>query len=461
MVKEEIILKKQIKYGLKSSITILIVIAFLICLNLFVNKFDLKYDLTKEKLYTVSEQTKKIIDNVNQKINIYVLASKENTNLITTKLIEQYKTKNINVEYKDTEKYPDFVKKFETTDQISPNSIIVSGENKYKVIDFNDLVSYDYDYSTFQTKVKSIDVEPELTNAIRYVTSNQTPVIYKLIGHGEQNLNEDYKKQIELANYEIKDLDLIGQTKIPDDCKIIFITTPQRDWTQEEMQAIDKFLQDGSAIFCIDYVKDEFINMTSLMKKYNFEFGKSIIIENNSSNFTGNNNLYLIPNYTENEISHEFEEKHYKLLVPFCQNIFINDDENIKALLESSDNSYGKTNLESQSITKEANDIDGPLNIAVLAEKENSKIIAIGSTSILDSNINSYVGGTNCDFIISSINYLNGQSDNLYIPPKTHETNHINFTQKQIILISTASTLLFPCIIFIIGIVIIRKRRQK
>ena len=162
--------------------------------------------------------------------------------LITTKLIEQYKTKNINVEYKDTEKYPDFVKKFETTDQISPNSIIVSGENKYKVIDFNDLVSYDYDYSTFQTKVKSIDVEPELTNAIRYVTSNQTPVIYKLIGHGEQNLNEDYKKQIELANYEIKDLDLIGQTKIPDDYKIIFITTPQRDWTQEEMQAIDKFL---------------------------------------------------------------------------------------------------------------------------------------------------------------------------------------------------------------------------
>ncbi len=460
--KGEFILKTKIKHGLVSTFSIFIMVIFLLAVNLFINKFDLKYDLTKEKLYTISEQTKKIIDGVNQKINIYVLASSQNTNLVMSKLLEQYNTKNIKVEYKDPAKFPGFAKKFETGDPISDNSIIVSGEKNFKVIDANDLASYDYDYETFQTKLKSIDVEPQVTNAIRYVLNESSPVIYYLIGHGELKFDDTYKKQIALANYQIKDLDLITTNEIPSDCKILFITTAKRDWTSNEAAKIDKFLQGGGkAIFCIDCIKDDFANMTKVIKNYGFEFAKAIVVENSGSNFTDNNNLYLLPNYTDNEITHQLEEKKYKMFVPFCQSISINDNENVKPLLISSDNSYGKTNFESNTIAKEKNDLSGPLNLAILSAKNKTKIIAVGSTSVLDPAANSYIGGTNSEFIVRALNYLNGEDNNLYIPPKTHEAERIVFTQRQSLLISAACTIIIPCVIFVIGFIIVRGRRKK
>lgn len=461
MVKEETNLNKKLKYGAISSVSIIIIAVVLTCVNMFANKFDIKYDLTKEKLYTISEQTKKIINGLNQKINIYVLSAEDKNNLIMNKLIDQYKSKNIKVEYKDPEKFPQFTSKYESQEKISPNSIIIETEKKFKVIDANDLVSYDYDYVTYQTKIKSIDVEPQITNAIRYITSSHTPVIYKLIGHNEQDLDESYKKQIELANYQIKDLDLITEQKIPDDCKILFITTPQRDWTSEESLAIDNFFSTGNALIFMDYTNEHFPNMINTIKKYGFEFANSIIVESNSKNFAGNNNTYLIPNYTDNEICYTLAEKKYKLLVPICRSILINDNEKVRTLLESSKNSYGKVNLNSSTISKESKDLPGPLNIAVYCENEKSKIIAVGSTSILDKNINSYIGGSNCDFVINSINNLTGEQENLYIPPKTHETNRINFTHKEIMIISAISIIILPSLVFFIGAVIIKKRNAK
>ena len=188
--------------------------------------------------------------------------------------------------------------------------------------------------------MKSINLEPEVTNAIYYVTNNYLPKIYKLIGHGEEDLNNVYKKQIEFAGYELNDLDLINTQKVPDDCEILFITTPQKDWTEQEKDLIDKYLASHSAIIFMDLTNQKFINIQALTKKYGFEFKNALVIENNGENFVRDYKTYLIPNYTSNEICEQLETKKYKLLIPFCQHIFINQNENIEVLLKSSNNSY-------------------------------------------------------------------------------------------------------------------------
>ena len=124
-------LDRKTKYGLRSTFMVLSVTLFLVLLNIFVNKFDLKYDLTKEKIYTISDETKKIINAVTQKINIYFLDSKEHVSLVMSKLLDQYKTENINVDYKDPKKFPEFAKSFESTKEIQDGSIIVKAKNKF------------------------------------------------------------------------------------------------------------------------------------------------------------------------------------------------------------------------------------------------------------------------------------------------------------------------------------------
>lgn len=62
-----------IKYGGYASIMTAIVVVAVIVLNLVVSSFDVKFDLTKNGLYTLSEDTVSLVENLNQDVNIYSL----------------------------------------------------------------------------------------------------------------------------------------------------------------------------------------------------------------------------------------------------------------------------------------------------------------------------------------------------------------------------------------------------
>lgn len=452
----------KIKRGFYSVFFMFFFVAVLVLANLIIENYDFKYDLTKEKFYSLSEQSLKIINDLKEKINIYVLSAPEENNFMVNKLLEKYKSKNINLEYKSQEKVAVFKKKFEIGGEIPDGSIIVEAKNKFKIIKPEDFFEYDFDYTTFQQKLKGINIEPEITNAIYYVTNDFSPKIYKLNGHGEEDLNDVYKKQIEFAGYELKDLDLLNEKKVPDDCEILFITTPEKDWTEQEKNLIDDYLSEHSAIIFMDLTNKSFDNLNALTKKYGFEFKNGLVIENSGENFLRDYKTYLIPNYTQNEICDKLQDKKYKLLIPFCQHIFINQDENIKVLLESSKDSYAKINPDSKNIEKEKNDLSGPLNLAIYYSKDKTKIIAVGSKYILEPEINNFVRGSNLDFLISALNNLcANKNKSLYVPPKNYDKKYISFTHNQALIISVTSIIIIPLIIFVVGLIIIKKRQNQ
>lgn len=82
---------------------------------------------------------------------------------------------------------PDFYKDY--TDSISVNSMIVESAQRFKVINYNNIYEYDYDYSNYSSSVSGYDAEGQLTSAIAYVTSDSTSVVYELNGHGESSLD--------------------------------------------------------------------------------------------------------------------------------------------------------------------------------------------------------------------------------------------------------------------------------
>ena len=452
----------KIKRGFYSVFFVFFFVAVLVLANLIIENYDFKYDLTEEKFYSLSEQSLKIINDLKEKINIYVLSAPEENNFMVNKLLEKYKSKNINLEYKSQEKVSVFKKKFENGGEIPDGSIIVEAKNKFKIIKPEDFFEYDFDYANLQQQLKGINIEPEITNAIYYVTNDFSPKIYKLIGHGEENLNDIYKKQIEFAGYELKDLDLLNEKKVPDDCEILFITTPEKDWTEQEKNLIDDYLSRHSAIIFMDLTNKSFENLNALTKKYGFEFKNNLVIENSGENFLRDYKTHLIPNYTQNEICDKLQDKKYKLLIPFCQHIFINQDENIKVLLESSKYSYAKINPDSKNIEKEKNDLSGPLNLAISYSKDKTKIIAVGSKYILEPETNNFVRGSNLDFLISALNNLcANKNKSLYVPPKNYDKKYISFTHNQALIISVTSIIIIPLIIFVVGVIIIKKRQNQ
>ncbi|MBE6031793.1 MAG: hypothetical protein E7224_01190, partial [Clostridiales bacterium] len=68
---------KRTKAGGYSMILIVIAVAVAIVVNLVVGSIPstlTKYDLSEKKLYTISDQTRAIVDNLEQDITLYLVA---------------------------------------------------------------------------------------------------------------------------------------------------------------------------------------------------------------------------------------------------------------------------------------------------------------------------------------------------------------------------------------------------
>ena len=64
---------KKFKYGGYATLMVAVVIAVLAAINILVDQLPWKADLTKEKIYSLSEQTYSILDSLEKDVMIYAL----------------------------------------------------------------------------------------------------------------------------------------------------------------------------------------------------------------------------------------------------------------------------------------------------------------------------------------------------------------------------------------------------
>lgn len=82
---------KKFKYRGYSALITIIAIGIVITVNLIVNKFDLKYDMTKDKLFSLSDQSYKILGSLKDNVKIigFYEAGKENESI--EEVLSKYK----------------------------------------------------------------------------------------------------------------------------------------------------------------------------------------------------------------------------------------------------------------------------------------------------------------------------------------------------------------------------------
>ena len=62
---------RNFKQGMYSSVVVAFVVAIVILLNLFVGQMGLSVDLTKENIYTLTEETEEYAESITDDITIY------------------------------------------------------------------------------------------------------------------------------------------------------------------------------------------------------------------------------------------------------------------------------------------------------------------------------------------------------------------------------------------------------
>ena len=457
-----------------------IVIAIVVVLNLVIQELPSSFreiDLSSEKLYTIGDQTKELLDDLDKDVDLYYIAQDGTESTDIQRLLERYKerSEHIKVEQKDPAVYPTFTQQY-TSDSVSNNSIIVVCGDKSRVVNYSDMYETSINYQTYTQETTAFDGESQLTSAINYVISDNMPVLYTLEGHNEASMGTAMTETIQKANIEIQSLNLLTQDRVPEDASCLFIFAPSTDLSEEEANKIIEYLENGGkALIISNYTDEEMPNFESVLENYGVRPVDGIVMEGDTAHYISQNPYYLLPNIESNDVTSNLSSQSRYVLMPLAQGIEtldnIRDSLDIQSILTTSDSAYSKTDLENmQTMEKEDSDIDGPFDLGVsitedVGDDAQTQIVYYASSSIFDDTIDSYVSGTNYELLSSSLSWLcQSEADNtntISIPSKSLDTSMLTISAADVNFWSIFVTAVIPVCILLIGFGIWMKRRKQ
>lgn len=195
----------------------------------------------------------------------------------------------------DEEKQKDFLKAIKDMDVPEPDSnsvIFVCGE-KSKHVKPYDMKHTDYggQQNPNQESEKSFKGEDAFTAAIKEIIDEDQMTVYFIVGHGERSPDKygqdgytDVKSALDKSNYKVETLELAKKGEIPEDCDVLVAAAPLLPYNPAELNAIQKFLDDGGALLALfEPLVPNFYRferkpspLADLLKKYNIDVRENV-----------------------------------------------------------------------------------------------------------------------------------------------------------------------------------------
>src|SRR5262249_21659240 len=133
---------------------------------------------------------------------------------------------------------------------------------------------------------KILDAEEEkLTNGLVKLVREGKRVVYVLKGHGELDAGNTErpglsaaKSEIEKANYQVKEIVLARDPKIPDDAAIVVVPGPRTDPLPPELEALDAYIGRGGKVFFM-LAPFQADGLRKYLARYGFDVGDDLVVE--------------------------------------------------------------------------------------------------------------------------------------------------------------------------------------
>ena len=289
--------KKWLVDGTKTIILVLLIIAVFLGISYGMKKWDLTpIDLTEEKLYTLTDESKEKVKNIDKDVNIYFVGYDDTNSDL--ELAKQYKNTNekIVAEAVKADDRPDLVQKYQIDSDAQ--GIIVECGDRSKVLSADDLVTYDT--STYET----ISIaEEKLTSAILSVVTDKMPKVYFLDGYSNFTLDKNMttlNMYLENEIMEVSQLNILSTGNVPEDCETLVITTPSKDFDDVATTAITDYINRGGNILWLNAAMATSVdlpNVNKILALYGVNpFTVGIIRETDSSSMVSGSPDLIFPN---------------------------------------------------------------------------------------------------------------------------------------------------------------------
>lgn len=449
---------------LLSSVSILytaLIVGILVIVNLLSINHHTRFDLTSQKYFSLSPQSKKVIKALDEKITIFAFVKQEES-FDAIDLLDKYLSPMIETQIVDPDRKPSIAAKYNITGY---NALIV-------------------ETASGRREATTYISEESLTNAIVKATRDEEKKVYFMQGHNERATDSDgqqdwgsVSKLLKMAAYQVETINLFTTGIIPDDADLLVIAGPRNDFQELELDLIDKSLKKGMALL-LTLDPGVHPNLEKFMKEYGVKIHRDHIIDPISQQIGFDPLVASVSSYSKHPIVKDIKAATF---FPFARSITFDKENSNHArfvpFATTAAQSWGETDpvsLESGVVEYHPGvDHPGPriiagaISFSIGKSKEELKIgekPGVGRIAIVgdsDFAANATIGlSSNKDLFQNIIGWLLDRGEQITVRPKSRGFNPIIFSDTALNTIFVIVVVLMPVASVVTG-VLVRRRRKK
>lgn len=457
--------QRNARYGAIAGVSVLVFVGILVAINYLSFRQNKRWDLTKNQQYTLSDQTVKLLKNLDQPVKFLVFDRAEGFDRFRTAL-EGYKYQSpskVDVQYIDIDKKP-------------------VEARQYQIQSYGTVV---IDYNGRREQVTSAE-EQDLTGGLVKALNPNKKKVYFVQGHGEKDIDSsdrdgysEVKAALGRDNYDVAKMVLAQEKDVPADASVMVIAGPKTDLLQPEADMLQRFLRKGGHVFVMIDPPDEKSPATpvleALLTDWDFQADKDVVVDaSGMGQLIGTDaSVPVVATYPSHPITERFNViTAYPLARSITPILPASNGRAAIPIIQTSARSWAETDMAQLKtgrveLNADKGDKAGPVTIGAVtatnatdvpktdASKTDqrppeSRFVTIGDSDFA-ANYAIRIQG-NQDLFVNTINWLAQQENLISIRPKPPSDSRLTITARQANAVLVMSLLIIPALVFGTGV---------
>lgn len=485
----------QGSYALFTILIALLVLAVMFfaqrSLEMASDKAGLQIDMTKDRIYKMSEETLGFVDSIDKDIRITVLANEalfEDTFPQQLEIIRGYARENprISLGYVDVVREPAFLNKFVERD-IEHGDVLVECGSRYHIVKSSSLYSAppsggaggagggQFSYS---------DAENAMNTALVHVISEKVCHVAFIRGHNEIPIEKNgFAANIEDNAFSVSSVSLAGDLSGVD---ILVCQAPAYDFSEDDLRALDRFLTNGGnygKTFCFfpNLTSEGTPQLNAFLKEWGISVSDKVVYEWNKDRFQRGAPLvtYASIGSDAGSFGSYYSKlkagKDFYILTPYSfkldlapvtpsagsittRRLLVCDGDPALTTVENATSSKIVTSMKDETAVEYT-----VLALSTLSTGSgSSRVMVSGGMGIVSDTVINAPGNSNSRYIVGLFrDWTDTPVSSIYIPPKNLATDVLQIgSYAETVAVFVAAVFLPPAAIVLAGCAVYFKRRH-